>query len=87
MIPQLLLRSPEMWANLSDNLYTGLSLEQIIQLALYVKDIPTENIRMGVIGYEYLQGYTTGDGASVLIPNRARLGNLMVDVFGETYSQ
>jgi hypothetical protein len=42
---------------------------------------------MGVINFEYLQGYTTGDGAQVLIPNRSRLGGLMVEVFGPDYAE
>lgn len=87
MIPQLILQSPQLWQTLQNNLYTGLTLEQVIQLGLYVKDIPTENIKMGVIGYEYLIPYTTPDGASVLVPNRAQLGNLMIEVFGSDYAQ
>jgi LCP family protein required for cell wall assembly len=87
MIPQLLFRAPEIWQNLSDNLYTGLSLEQIIQLGLYVKDVPSENIRMGVMNYQYLRSYETDSGAQVLIPNRASLGTLMTELFGATYNQ
>lgn len=87
MLPQLILRSPELWGNLQNRIYTGLTLEQLIQLGLYVKDIPAENITMGVISYEYLIPYTTDDGASVLIPNRARLGGLMVNTFGADYTQ
>jgi len=87
MVPQLLIQAPTLWSSLSENIYTGLSLEQIIQLGLFAKDIPLDNIDMGVIDYQYLQSYTTPDGASVLIPNRSRLGSLMVNVFGENYSQ
>ncbi len=87
MLPQLVLRSPELWTMLQDKLYTGLTLEQVIQLGLYVKDIPAENIIMGVISYEYLIPYTTSDGASVLIPNRSKLGSLMVNTFGADYTQ
>jgi LCP family protein required for cell wall assembly len=87
MLPSLIARSPQLWAALDDNVYTGLSLEQVVQLALFVRDVPRENISTGVINYRYLQSYTTSSGASVLIPNRARLGNLMVEVFGTSYSQ
>ena len=87
MLPSLVGRSPQLWQTLDDNVYTGLSLEQVVQLALFVRDVPRENISTGVINYRYLQSYTTSSGASVLIPNRARLGELMVDVFGATYSQ
>lgn len=87
MIPQLLIQAPSLWNTMSDNVYTGLSLEQIIQLGLYSKDIDLDNIKTGVIDFSYLQTYTTESGASVLIPNRARLGSLMTNVFGSSYSQ
>ncbi|MCS6834465.1 MAG: LCP family protein [Anaerolineae bacterium] len=87
MLPSLILQAPALWQSFRANVYTGLSLEQVIQLGLYVKDIPAENIKTGVISFEYLQSYTTPDGASVLVPNRARLGDLMVSVFGPNYSQ
>ncbi len=87
MIPTLILQAPSLWAALQDNLYTGLSLEQVIQLALWAKDIPLENIRTGVITPEYVMSYTTERGASVLIPNRSRLGYLMQEVFGANYNQ
>ena len=87
MIPQLLIQSPALWSTMSDNVYTGLSLEQVIQLGLYAKDIDLDSIKTGVIDFSYLQSYTTESGASVLIPNRARLGSLMTEVFGTNYSQ
>lgn len=87
MVPSLIAQAPFLWQSFSDNVYTGLSLEQIIQLGLYVKDIPRENINTGVIDFSYLQGYTTPSGAQVLIPNQARLGSLMTDVFGAGYNQ
>jgi len=87
MLPGLILQAPALWQSFRANVYTGLSLEQVIQLGLYVKDIPQENITTGVISFEYLQNYTTPDGASVLVPNRTRLGDLMVSVFGPNYAQ
>jgi LCP family protein required for cell wall assembly len=87
MIPQLLMQAPAIWNTLSNNVSTGLSLEQLIQLGLYAKDIDINNIKTGVIDFSYLQGHTTESGASVLIPNRARLGELMAEVFGANYSQ
>lgn len=87
MIPTLIAQSPVLWASWRDNVYTGLSLEQLLQLGLYIKDIPSENIHTGVIDYTYLQSYTTDSGAQVLIPNRALLGQLMTEVFGANYTQ
>lgn len=87
MLPQLIVQAPTLWSQLSQNVSTGLSIEQLIPLALYLKDIPAENIRTGVIDQSYTIGYTTSAGASVLVPDRARIGPLMVEVFGANYSQ
>jgi LCP family protein required for cell wall assembly len=87
MLPQLIINAPSMLSNLSENVYTGLTLDQMIQLALYVKDIPEGNINRGVIDGRYIMPYTTAQGASVLVPNRSMLGELMVEVFGSNYSQ
>jgi polyisoprenyl-teichoic acid--peptidoglycan teichoic acid transferase len=87
MVPTLLAQSPTLWTSWQDNVYTGLSFEQMIQLALYVKDVPRENIKTGVVDYRYLQSWSTPEGASVLIPNNSRLPELMIEVFGENYNQ
>ncbi len=87
MLPGLIIRAPTLLSSWEDNVYTNLSLDQIVRLAWYLKDIPSENIRTGVIDYNYTQPFTTTDGAAVLIPNRNLMGNLMVDVFGQSYSQ
>jgi anionic cell wall polymer biosynthesis LytR-Cps2A-Psr (LCP) family protein len=86
-LPALLTQVPAIWTSLQNNLYTDISLESLIQLGLYVKDIPRENIKTGSISYEYLMDYTTPQGAQVLVPNRTRLGELMATVFGRSYSE
>jgi LCP family protein required for cell wall assembly len=86
-LPQVLGQVPALWNALQDNFYTNLSLDQMVQLGLYVKDIPREKINSGSISYENLMDYTTPQGAQVLIPNRARLGELMASVFGASYSE
>jgi LCP family protein required for cell wall assembly len=87
MIPSLLANASPLWASVKKNVYTDMSLEQLVQVALYVKDIPFGQIKRGVIDYGYLSSFTTASGAAVLIPNRARLGTLMTDVFGANYGE
>jgi polyisoprenyl-teichoic acid--peptidoglycan teichoic acid transferase len=87
MLPQLIVQAPTLWNDVSSGVSTGLTFDQIIQLVLYLKDIPSENIKTGVIDSNYTIGYTTSQGAAVLVPDRADLGPLMVDVFGANYSQ
>ncbi len=84
-LPELIIQSPGLWAALQDGFYTNLNLEQALQLALYLKDIPGSNVRTGVIDDQYAMDYTTPEGAQVLIPDSARLGELMTRVFGANY--
>lgn len=86
-LPNLLLKVPEIWAALEGNFYTDLSLDQMISLGLYVKDIPRDQIKTGGVSYSEVSSYTTPSGAQVLIPVRSRLSVLMAEVFGENYSQ
>lgn len=86
-LPELVIQSPSLWAALQGGIYTGLTLDQVIQMGLFLKDVPAENIRTGVINEAYTVGYTTPQGAQVLVPDRARLGQLMVETFGPNYSQ
>jgi LCP family protein required for cell wall assembly len=86
MLPELVVQAPGLWSNLSRNIRAGLSFDQLLQLAVYLKDVPKENVRQGVIDYRYVIP-TNWDGASVLIPNRESLGSLMVEVFGAGYNR
>ncbi len=86
-LPNLLLKVPDIWAALDGNFYTDLSLDQMISLGLYVKDIPRDQIKTGGVSYREVSSYTTPSGAQVLIPVRSRLSVLMAEVFGENYSQ
>jgi LCP family protein required for cell wall assembly len=87
MLPQLIIQMPSLLSNLDESIYTGLSVDQIIQLAWYLKDIDASNISTGVLAQGYVSGYTTPQGAQVLIPNRSTIGSLMVEVFGQNYSE
>jgi polyisoprenyl-teichoic acid--peptidoglycan teichoic acid transferase len=87
MLPQLIVQAPSMWSNLEGDIYTGLTMDQIIQLSWYLKDIPSDSIRTGVVDETYTMGYMTNQGAAVLIPDQADLGPLMVEVFGANYSE
>jgi len=86
MLPQLLVQAPGLWSQLSRHVRSGLTLDQILQLAVYAKDIPMSSIRTGVIDYGYVQSIRW-NGADVLVPNRQSIGALLVQVFGPNYNQ
>ena len=85
-LPQLILQAPSLYASVSQNVNTGLTLDQMISLALWLKDLPVENIRTGVIDQHYVSDYTTPDGAEVLVPYANALPNLLAQVFGSDYA-
>lgn len=86
MLPQLIIQSPSLLNALQNSVYTGMSLDQMIQLALYLKDVSSENIRTGVIDGSYIQNYVTAEGAAVLVPRRSQLSTLLSEVFGSNYA-
>ncbi len=86
-LPQLVVQAPSLYASMSQNVYTELSLDQMLQLGLWLKDLPAENIHTGVIDQHYVSDYTTDDGAEVLMPYTGALPSLMVKVFGSDYQQ
>jgi len=87
MLPQLAVNAPTLWAQIQNGVQTGLTLDQLLTLAWYAKDIPDENIHTGIIDTDYTSFYTTPSGSSVLIPDRWNIGQLMVQVFGPNYYQ
>ncbi|HLA42926.1 MAG TPA: LCP family protein [Aggregatilineales bacterium] len=87
MVDDLIVQAPFLYGQLRSGINTGLSLDQMIELALWAQDVPRENIHNGVVSWEYLSGYQTPTGGSVLVPNRSRIGELMVSVFGANYNQ
>jgi LCP family protein required for cell wall assembly len=87
ILPQLIVHAPSLLRSWEDNVYTGLSLDQMIQLALYLREIPTENMRTGVIDFSYIRSWRTNDGSDVLILNQTTISNLMAQVFGVNYAQ
>jgi anionic cell wall polymer biosynthesis LytR-Cps2A-Psr (LCP) family protein len=87
MLDDLITQAPALWNDLQGGVETGLALDQSIQLVLFAKDVPRENIHNAVVGWDYLTGYKTEGGAQVVIPDRWRIGNLLVEVFGVDYNQ
>ncbi|MBI5927906.1 MAG: LCP family protein [Chloroflexi bacterium] len=88
MMDNLLVEAPGLWNDLNEGIETGLSLDQILRLAVYAKNIPQENIKSGVLNWDYLMSWTNPEnGASLVIPDRYKLPSLMLEIFGEGYNQ
>jgi len=74
-LPNLVLNAPVIYEDLSTGIRTNMSLNQIIQLAWKAMEIPRENIRMVVIGPEYVTIEKSPDDLDILkpIPDKIRL--------------
>jgi LCP family protein required for cell wall assembly len=81
MLPQLMAQSPRLWQTLQDNVRTNLTLDEGLQLALLLQDIPAESIETAVIDYNYVYNETTPDGRQVLVPNRDAIRDLRNKIF------
>jgi LCP family protein required for cell wall assembly len=85
MLPDLLLHAPSLWDQFSSTIKTDLPLDQILRLAVYLKDVPKENIKRGLVDLNYCTGLNY-NGQDILVPERAKLGPLMEQVFGSNYN-
>ncbi len=68
MLPTLISKAPKLYSDLSQGVKTNLSLDQIIQLALYASQVPGKNIHYGLLGADSAVGGMSPDGQSILIP-------------------
>ena len=80
-LPQLLLSAPQLWQSFQQNVSTDLSLDEALQLANLVRNIPRESMRNVVLDYNYVYNDTTFDGQQVLVPLRDEVRVLRDELF------
>jgi LCP family protein required for cell wall assembly len=68
MLPTLIAKAPKLYTDLSKGVHTNLSLDQMIQLALYASQIPSDSIKHGLISDDMAIGTMSPDGQSILVP-------------------
>ena len=85
MVPQLLVQAPTLWSELSADVHTDLTLDQLLQLAVYAKDIPISSIRQAVLDWSYVQSQVY-QGMDILVPDRALMGPLLIKTFGANFN-
>ncbi len=84
-VPRLLTQAPTLIEELDGHVVTDLTLQEILFIAQYLIDIPLESIHTGGVDNEYIIDYRIPGGPRVYIPDRERITELMVSVFGERY--
>lgn len=84
-IPNLIAQAPEIYATLQDSVRTNLTEGEIIALMRTGASIPEDNICSAVISGEYVERLETlPDGSQVVIPNRAAVRQLVLDMLTGT---
>lgn len=80
-LPQLLFNAPQLWQSFQDNVDTDLKLDEALQLANLVRNIPRDSIHNRVLDYNYVYNDTTFDGQQVLVPLRDEVRLLRDELF------
>jgi polyisoprenyl-teichoic acid--peptidoglycan teichoic acid transferase len=81
MLPTLVAKAPELYAEFSSGIKTNLSLDQIIRLANLALSIPEENIHQAVIGADVVYNSKSPDGLDILIPIPDEIRMIRDDIF------
>jgi len=87
LMDDLIRQAPDLYAQLDGQFYTDLTLNDLIQLALYAHDLPPESLLTDSLDTDYNISYGLPNGSVVYIPDRARLIELLTGVFGTDYTQ
>ncbi len=69
MVPRL----PQLWLTMADSFKTDLPLEEVINLAYLGTTIERQHIRSKAIDASMTQGWTTPEGAAVLLPREDKI--------------
>jgi len=77
-------QAPQIMSQLANNVISDLQPQDAIYVGISLMNIKEENIAFGSLNEEYSFFYGTTSG-TVRVPDRTRLAELLVNVFGEGY--
>lgn len=67
--PGLLANAPQLYQEFSSGVHTNLTLDEVVKLALIARQIPPDQIKMGVISTDsVVMAKSLGDGLDILVP-------------------
>lgn len=75
IIAEMIAKAPDLYNNYSGGINTNFTLEEVIQLGWFARQIPTENIYKGIISEKQVNFGKSPDGLEVLkpLPDQIRL--------------
>ncbi len=86
MLPQLVLKAPALYQELSSGVRTNLTLQQAIQLAWLAQSIPAGNITSIVLGPQQLIDAVSPDGLDIYKPITAKVRLARDEIFAASDS-
>ncbi|RME58983.1 MAG: LytR family transcriptional regulator [Caldilineae bacterium] len=87
MIPELVVKAPQLLATMRASVNTDLPLARAVELAQYVRQNPIQDVRRLVLDNQYGQESYSDDGAWILLPDREKIRPALSSFFetnGET---
>jgi polyisoprenyl-teichoic acid--peptidoglycan teichoic acid transferase len=84
MLPTMVSKAPELYAELSTGIRTNMTLDQIIRMANLAQQIPVENITKGVIDTHMVSFAKSPDGLDILVPNPQKIHELRDSIFASS---
>jgi LCP family protein required for cell wall assembly len=79
-------KAPTLYAEISSGINTNLTLDEVIKLALLVKDVPKESIKQSQIDKGEVYFGTSPDGLSILIPIPDDINTIRDEIFATSGS-
>ena len=87
VLPDLIAQAPELMASLEGHVYTDLTMEELVPLALFGARVPVESIKTGSLSGRYMATVQIGGTTErVNTPDRDVLEELMRETFGPDYA-
>jgi LCP family protein required for cell wall assembly len=81
MLPTLVAKAPQLYADLQAGIHTNLNLQQVIQLAYLAQQIDPKNIKKGVIGTDMVAFGKSPDGLDIEKPLTDKIRILRDEIF------
>ncbi len=86
-LPRMIAQAPVLYKDLSSGIRTNLSLDQVIRLAWFAKDIPEESIKQAIIGPEQVTFFKSPDGLDALKPMPDQIRIIRDQLFADSSMQ
>jgi LCP family protein required for cell wall assembly len=83
-LPSLIARAPGLYRQVSQGVYTDLSLDEMIRLAQLASLLESEAIETAVLDFNYVSSHRSDSGAHVLLLSQSKVEPLIQQLFGDS---